>query len=195
MKRIIVLSLIIFLFFHPQITFGHVGGVSIFKINGENTKIAPPDYSVPNIELTLPPDSDLAPKSYSLNEQLSFELDLTKFITPQSIFEKTDFIWDFGDGSSMQTIRSGSTNSYAYTKDGTYLLTIYADYSTAGFEGSIPEPQLIQAVVLTVGSGKSEISQRSNLSTMNAIEIGIAGGALIAIGIFIVFRKGKRKRK
>lgn len=169
----------------------HISGVSVFKINGVNTKIAPKDFSHPKLKI-IPPDSDLGSKHYSAGEELSFELDLSKFITPQSIFDKTDFIWDFGDGTPKQTITNGSKNTHIYNQDGTYLLTIYADYTPAGFGNSIPEPQLLQSVVIDIG----QVQETSNINPSFGAIFLLGIGVLLILWFIkkIIWRK-KRSQK
>lgn len=182
------------MYLYPQVSYAHVQGVSIFKINGENTKIAPEDYSNPNAKFVLPSDSDIASRNYAPNEMLEFELDTTLFITAPSIFEKTNFIWDFGDGSLKQTVKNGVKNSHKYTKEGTYLLTVHADYTSAGFD-SIPEPQILQATVITIGDGQLEIQKKSNTVPMVAAIIGGITGGIFTYWIITKLDKRKLKKK
>lgn len=91
-----------------------------FKVNGQYANLyqvyssSTPNFSVPQ---------DNAPANYLVNQKIDFEIDVKVLGVPADIVNKTDFTWDFGDGQKG----SGLKNNHAYTKIGTYLLTIYAD--------------------------------------------------------------------
>ncbi len=125
----------------------HVNGKSVFRIDDVYTKVETNTNSnADEIE-----QQDIAPDIYGVNQQIRFKLDIDKFPTPLSIYKKTDLIWDFGDGSPKQTIRYGSVNAHTYALPGTYNLTIFADFRTAGFT---IEPELLQAVAINVSDSK-----------------------------------------
>jgi hypothetical protein len=61
--------------------------------------------------------------------------------------EKVTYIWDFGDGTGEVKTNSPK-NTHAYSKMGTYIMQILADYSQLGMADS--QPQLIQTTLIHV---------------------------------------------
>jgi hypothetical protein len=132
-----------FLLFNSPVSAHLLGQPPFFKVNGVYSIF----YSVQSYSAygdTLPPQ-DFSPGRYVVNEPVSFELEKSQLTTiiPSEIVEKTKFVWDFGDG----TKGTGFTNSHSYAKQGSYILTIYAD--TTGFEKGV-EPQLLQSVFFDI---------------------------------------------
>ena len=151
MKTLISLLLLASLLFNPSSVSAHLRGIPIAKINGVDTKV----YPVQDVRtgvFNLPDDADAASENYLVNQELSFSVDTSKLPTPQEIWAKTDLIWDFGDGSRKQTLKNGTTNTHIYTKIGTHIMTITADYKTAGFD---LEPQVIQTTVINILADKN----------------------------------------
>lgn len=181
----------------------HINGQSVFKINGVYTKV-----ELKGNSQSVDEQQDIAPEKYGVNQPVNFELDIAKFPTNKNIFEKTNFIWDFGDGTSKQVIKFGYKNSHAYPKVGSYILTIYADYTTAGFT---LEPQLLQTVEIPVSSSvvQSQPTKAQQNTDSNIQEIAYKASSkqqtslvylfpisLLGVGIvstFLLRRKRKRK--
>lgn len=131
----------------PSSVAAHVRGVPVLKINNQITKIYFDEFYTGSV-FNIPADADKGADNYVVNQLISFEIDTTKFPTPPEIFEKTDIIWDFGDGSPKQSIINGSKNNHTYTKTGTFAVVISADYSSAGFPNL--ELQPLQTVLINV---------------------------------------------
>jgi hypothetical protein len=115
---------------------------SILKVNGEYTVQLPNPHSADGQEIP----STLT-RTLVQGQRASFELDTSRFDTPQSIVQKTTFIWDFGDGSVKTTGLLLTKQVHTYRKQGTYTIKIIADYSTAGV---VIPPQLIATADVTV---------------------------------------------
>jgi hypothetical protein len=121
------------------------GQPPFFKINGTFTDF----YHITGTSLddfSLPQDK--APKQYQINETIHFSIDRTQLPVPAEIVEKTTFVWDYGDGGRGK----GLANDYAYKKQGSFILSVYAD--TSAFEKGV-EPQLIQSVLLNIVPSES----------------------------------------
>ncbi len=203
MKVLILIFLAIFCFcflVHPADA--HINGQSVFKINGRNTIVEP----VKNLR-SIDELQDIAPEEHGINQTLTFEVEIAKYPTPKNIFERTNFIWDFADGTGKQTIKYGFKNTHIYSKEGQYLITVYADYKSAGFT---LEPQLLQSVIIHINSkilqGKSEQNTLSQTvqNTQNKQEglsqlfLYLFPAIIVGIGIYIYFfliRKSKRRKK
>jgi len=98
-------------------------------------------YPVPLTSLPdFPLPQDMAPNSYVINQPLDMYLDENVLPAPKAIIEKTDFTWEFGDG----TKGTGLSNTHAYKTPGSFLLKIYAD------DGSVPTPQLLESALINV---------------------------------------------
>ncbi len=179
----ILLSLLFFSSLHP--IFAHMPGQPpYFMINNEysNTYIVPSNSPYAN-----DPPQDLAPKEYTVNQELSLVIDTARFpqATPDQIKE-TKFSWDFGDGA----IASGLQNTHAYAKPGNYILKIMAD------DGQTPEPQLFESVLIpikfnTIVKHTPPPSQSNPL--LFFIVAGIVGICpLFVIGILCMLLKPKK---
>lgn len=127
----------LFLLF-PTATFAHLAGQPpFFKINGRYSNL----YPVPTTSLTdfsLP--QDLAAENYVVNQPLNFEMVTDMLPVPKDIVAQSHFFWNLGDGTKA----SGLTNTHAYSKAGSYLLTI--DAQAPGD----PKPQLLQSVQFNI---------------------------------------------
>ncbi|HVZ66667.1 MAG TPA: PKD domain-containing protein [Patescibacteria group bacterium] len=136
----------------PLNSFAHIRGVPIAKINGKSTQI----YPIQNITTAVfdtPPNADLAPENYLVNQKLEFEIDPNKLPVFKEDLEKTVFIWDFGDGSKPEKIKNGYKNSHIYKRIGTFTMNIYADYSTSGYEDA--GKQQVQTTILNILPNKN----------------------------------------
>lgn len=149
MKKILlcsaVLSLVVPLVLLSPVL-AHRGGVPILKINGELVKIYF-DTNFQDAVFDLPYDADRAPQNYVVNQQLDFDIDLTKFPVPVEVLEKSTIIWDFGDGTGDKGANK-SKISHTYTKTGTFSVQVWADPSTAGV--SDVEIQPLQVAVINI---------------------------------------------
>lgn len=120
---------------------GHVfGEPPFFKINGKYCDFyhVPPNTKTP---FDIPQDS--APEHYLINTPIEFETDTQVLGLLPEVVEKIEFSWDFGDG----TKGSGVKNTHTYTKPGSYLIKIMANYAKLG---NTDEPQLFQSVLIHV---------------------------------------------
>jgi len=144
----------------PLASLAHIQGVSMLKINGESTL---PPLALPGGEMFQGFDLDRGPRTYTTGKELTFELDVTKEPTPIDIYQKTDFLWNFGDGTPQQRIKFGTKNTHAYQKTGTFQVDIYADYASAGIK-AIPEPQILQSVIVNI-SGDTAPKEDSPTNT------------------------------
>jgi PKD repeat protein len=97
-------------------------------------------------------------KSYS---QVSFTPDQTNACLPATInFTNNSsigfyYIWDFGDGGSVQTTGLGSGTSHAYTHPGNYYVNVQAfdnSWNYVGFNGSSVSIQGLSAKLNTSDS-------------------------------------------
>ncbi len=134
---------VLFLFFTfifliiPSDTSAHLAGQPpFFKIFGIYSRLYPvPTSSLSNFNLP----QDLAPDNYLINQPLDFQMDANLLPVPAYIVAKTDFEWDFGDG----TYGKGLKNTHNYTKIGSYILSITAQYGTE-------QPALIHSVLINI---------------------------------------------
>lgn len=69
----------------------HREGVPILKINGRLVEIYF-DKSFSGYVFDLPSDADKGAESYVVNQNLEFELDISKFPTPPEVLEKAIII-------------------------------------------------------------------------------------------------------
>lgn len=135
MKRFF--SALVFLLIFPTPVSAHlVGQPPFFRINGVYSNL----YPVPTTSLSdfiLP--QDLAANNYLINQDLSFVMETGLLPVPAQIVNETKFAWDFGDG----TKGSGLKNSHTYSKPGSYILSITAQYQSE-------DPQIIQSVLMNI---------------------------------------------
>jgi hypothetical protein len=176
----------------PFITSAHFGGMPIFKINGEFTESDVFDNTLPHTELR-----DRAPQdSYPIGSTLQFEIDPTHI--PASDVKKTDFIWDFGDGSEKVEGKYLLAQSHFYPNEGVFILTVSIDTTDAGFP---MESQVIQVVPIVVGNpvlSKNEqinylVTPAEGEETPSIFLWNIAGAAiLLGVGFAIINYKLKK---
>ena len=128
----------------PRAAFAHGSGYPpFFKIDGElaNTYFLQ-NAGVFYSPLTIP--QDIAAKNYLPNDSIDFEIDsvpLNTVFAPE-IMDKLKFAWDFGDGTKA----SGVKNTHTYSKIGSHILTITADYGDPNAQPLLIESALIQVV-------------------------------------------------
>ena len=149
MNRVKLLSFVsLFLLFITvtSSTFAHREGVPILKMNGQLVKIYF-DRNFSDFVFDLPYDADKAPENYIVNQKIDFEIDVSKFPVPQELLEKSEIIWNYGDGTEEKGITKLSA-SHIYTKSGTFTIDIFADVRNAGFPEMEPEP--LQTVIVNI---------------------------------------------
>lgn len=138
-KLIVLLTIFCVLF--PQNASAHISGQPpFFLMNGKYADFYP-IYSTSLSDFTLP--QDIGPETYLVNKPISFKIDTKLLPFPPEVIDGITYAWDFGDGEKA----SGTKNRHTYTKPGSYLLTIKADYGD--YQGPNTK-QLIQAVLLHV---------------------------------------------
>lgn len=143
MKRIVFILILLFIFCWPVEVSAHlVGQPPFFRVNGSYANLYPVPLTSLN-DFNLP--QDLPSDNYLVGVPINFELDTTQLPVPPEIVQKTKFFWDFGDGGKS----SGLRNTYTYKKMGSYILTIKVD------DGTVPEPQLLESVLINVLPDKS----------------------------------------
>lgn len=138
MSYVIVILVIFLKVFLPGAAFAHMAGQPpFFKVNGVYSAL----YPVPTTSIAdFPLPQDLGPENYLVGKPIDFEIDTNQLPVPSDIVQKTAFSWDFGDGGSG----SGFKNSHIYTKQGSYILTIHAQYD------QVSGKALFQSVLLNV---------------------------------------------
>lgn len=151
-----MIKILIFILFFFSLTtanvLAHVSGLPTAIINGEALKEYSPQKVHPNF-FSIPLNTDLAPRQYLVNETITLAIDAEKLEIPQEISQKTNVLWDFGDGTPILTIKNGYTNSHKYSRPGTYIMTVRADYAAAGF--TEVGMQQIQSTVITILPSKN----------------------------------------
>ena len=137
MKNCLGLIVFFVILFIPVNVDAHmVGQPPFFKINGEYSDLYPvPTSSITNFNLP----QDIAKQNHLVGENLNMEMDVNQLPILPEVIDNTRFDWDFGDGSKA----SGLKNNHAYSKPGSYVLTIMAAYRT-------DEPQLIQSTLINI---------------------------------------------
>ncbi len=148
MKKIL-LFLVIFLFaLHtiPSVASAHLAGQApYFKIDGVYSNLYPVAVTTLS-DIVMP--QDLAVDTYLVNAPIKFDIEKDQLPFPKEIVDTMQFSWDFGDGEKG----SGLTNSHTYTKIGSYILVIYAEYTDA--TGKKYPTQLLQSVLFHVVPSK-----------------------------------------
>jgi hypothetical protein len=162
-KIIIGILSLLFLLLPVTTVSAHMAGQPpFFRVNGIFSNF----YPVPmGSYIALHPfPQDLAPDIYRTGTpiQLAFDFDQLSQVVPPEVINKTNFIWDFGDG----TIGNGQKNNHAYKKPGSYVLSITAD--TRSFEANA-EPQVIQSVILHVVDDPSYVLPKTKVY-VNGVE-------------------------
>ncbi len=127
----------LFLLPQPKALAHLFGQPPFFKINGVYSNLYPvPLTSLYNFNLP----QDQSPESYLVNQPINFEFDISRLPAPPDVVKKTQFTWDFGDGSKA----TGLKNSHTYTKIGSYFLTVDA------YDGTTPKPQILESVLVNI---------------------------------------------
>lgn len=151
----IFISLICFLTFTGSAS-AHSRGFPILKINNSLTKVYPIKSS--SIQPYLGEDSDIASENYLINQNLEFDFEASRSAQMMDVIsweeerlQKVTYIWNFGDGTGELKTNSPK-NTHTYSKMGTYIMQILADYSQLGMGDS--QPQLIQTTLIHVLPGK-----------------------------------------
>lgn len=136
-----LLLIALILVFPSSVSAHSFGQPPYFKVNGVYSNL----YPVPTTSLedfNLPQDQ--TPDKYLVNVPINFEVDTARMSVPADIVAKTKFTWDFGDGATA----TGLTENHAYTKIGSYILSIHAQDST------VPTPQLLETAELNIVPSK-----------------------------------------
>lgn len=143
----ILISLITF----QKEVFAHSRGVPVFKINGTLTKVYPIESS--SIEPFLGDSSDVASENYLVNQNLEFEFEASRSAQAmetlrgdEGLLEKVTYTWDFGDGTTKHT--NTPKNNHTYTKMGSYITQIEADFSQTGMQDF--GKQLVQSTLIHI---------------------------------------------
>ncbi len=136
-----ILLLILVLLLIPPSVFAHGGNDTPFEINGEEVLVNPAQITRNDL-FDLPPDSDLGPKNYLVNQTLTFSIDTSELPYEDKEVHDANFIWDFGDGTKLNK-KGATTYTYTYKKPGTYNLVVYSDYAGDG-------KQLVKSVLINV---------------------------------------------
>ena len=129
----------------------HSRGFPILTINGALTSVYPIQSS--SIEPFLGEDSDIASENYLINQSLDFEFEASRSSElmevlrwKEELLDKVTYIWNFGDGTTKQS--NTPKNNHTYTKMGSYIMQIEADYSQTGIGDS--ERQLVQTTLIHI---------------------------------------------
>ncbi len=157
------LALVAMIFMYITPVAAHYNGQSNFTINNA--------YTVIENEAE---ELDRAPRIYTPGETLYFQVDTTKLPTPAPVFARTTIIWDFGDGTPRQSLKGALANSHTYQQEGTYYVTVLADYTTAGFD--IPEPEQLEKTLIEVKTAATA----GSAAKAGIVLLSIAGAMLIA---------------
>lgn len=138
MKNILNLICLVLILVFPYSVKAHsIGQPPYFRVNGIYTDYYPvPSSSLADFKLP----QDIATGVFLINATIDFEIDPALLPVPSEIVDKTEFLWEFGDGEKAE----GLKNSHTYLKPGTYFLDIYAN-SDGGFE-----PQLLQSTAINI---------------------------------------------
>jgi PKD repeat protein len=139
MKKLILAALTISLLPSAAAS-AHSTAPSFFQINGKITTHNELAEMVTGSAIKLP--KDVAPDNYVVNQPMDFAIDpnALQMVYGQQAVDRAKYNWDYGDGTKA----TGTTNRKAYSKPGTYLLTIQADF------GSGSAAQLIESVHINI---------------------------------------------
>lgn len=141
MRKFLVILLLTtyFLLPVPVPVSAHLAGQPPYlRINGAYTNLYPvPVSSASNFNLP----QDFAQGNFLVGKEISFVMETDKLPAPPEVVKKTNFSWDFGDGSPKV---SGFQQNHTYQKMGSFVQVIYAD------DGSTPYPQLLSSVLINV---------------------------------------------
>jgi opacity protein-like surface antigen len=139
MKKLILAALTISLLPSAAAS-AHSTAPSFFQINGKITTHNELAEMVTGSTIKLP--KDVAPDNYVVNQPIDFAIDpnALQMVYGQQAVDRAKYNWDYGDGTKA----TGTTNRRTYSKPGTYLLTIQADF------GSGSPAQLIESVHMNI---------------------------------------------
>lgn len=149
MGKILLATLISFsIFFLPNTKYqilntisAHVTGQPpFFTVNDKLSGF----YHVPLTSNVINLPLDSSPETYLVNQPLTFKIQASLLPISPSELEETTFTWDFGDG----TTGTGLTNSHRYTKPGSYIVAIMAQYKQ-------DDPRKLQANLVQVLPNKN----------------------------------------
>jgi hypothetical protein len=101
---------------------------AFFKVNGKLSISNPlQTFGITASSFLIP--QDYAPENYVINNPISFEIDESPLQTviPPDILKNTTYDWDYGDGAKA----TGLKNSHAYSKIGSYILTLTINLHTS----------------------------------------------------------------
>lgn len=135
--------LVSFRILSPQPVLAHgTGLIPFFRINN----IYPTEFGLYRVKpsshfLTIP--QDLAPQNYLVNQSINFLIDKNqlKSVLTSDTVDNITFSWDFGD----KQMGSGIQNTHTYTKPGSYILEITADYHNL-----VAGKQVVESVLLNI---------------------------------------------
>jgi ABC-type nickel/cobalt efflux system permease component RcnA len=116
-----------------QVSAHSVGMPPFLKMNGKYAGF----YNVPIASEFFTTPQDQSPDNYIVGQTIDFEIDPVALQVPMNIINHSTFRWEFGDGS----IGTGLKNTHTYSKEGTYILNITAQYQSE-------DPQLIESVAI-----------------------------------------------
>lgn len=119
----------------------HIAGQPPFFLMNDRYADYYPVYTTSLSNFSLP--QDIAPETYVVNQPITMKIDKTVLPFPPEVIETIQFSWDYGDGGT----NTGIENTHTYTKPGSYLLKVNADYG--GYAGPDAQPT-IQAVLIQV---------------------------------------------
>jgi LPXTG-motif cell wall-anchored protein len=122
---------------------------AFFKIN-DKLAISNPiqQFGITASSFLIP--QDLAPEAYVAKQQIDFTIDEAQLQTviPPELLKKTDYTWDFGDGTKAE----GLQNSHSYSKIGSYILILTINIHE---EGSASPTQFIDSFLLNIVPDKN----------------------------------------
>ena len=127
----------------PYPIYAHALGLPpFFKING-TIAISSPLQTVRTIQSGFESAQDVAHTAFMVGEPILFNIDtnILQSAYPADIFKKMEYDWDFGDSN----IGTGEKNVHFYSKPGSYILSVNANY---GDDVISQEP--IESVVLNI---------------------------------------------
>ncbi len=142
----IVLSFLFCLVILQKDIYAHSRGIPILTINGKLTKVYPIESS--SIEPYLGDSSDIASENYLVKQKLDFAFDASRSAEIPIIndWNKITYTWNFGDGTKEQKTNT-PTSSHTYTKMGSFIMQLTADFSKAGSDSP---PQVVQTTLIHI---------------------------------------------
>lgn len=151
MKKIIFIVWLFLIIVLPSSATAHMAGQPpFFRINGVYTELYPvPISSSPEFELP----QDMEKETYLVGQKLEMDLDVDQLPILPEIVDQTKFSWDFGDGETAE----GMKTSHIYKKQGSYIISIYAQYQS-------DEPQLIQTTLINIVNNQGYQLPQANIS-------------------------------